>query len=133
MPRRLALVAVAAAALLGGCGGGSDRDEVSVFPVDGTRTASASTQITFRGAGRGQLGTVSVEGTRSGAHTGRWSAHPDGRGTSFAPDAPFEPGERVTVRLGRDVAGTDGRRVEFAVAGVPSGRLGPVAPARGGR
>src|SRR5215210_4971617 len=117
MPSRL-LPAVVAAALLGGCGGGGE-DAVSVFPTDGTRTASARTTITFRGADRRQLGDVSVEGARSGKHPGRWREHADRRGVSFTPAQPFRAGERVTVRLGQDVAGADARRVRFTIAGAP--------------
>ena len=126
------LLTLVTAALLGGCGG-SAQEAISVFPADGTRTASPSTQLSFRGADREALGDVTVEGSRSGRHRGRWRAHPDGRGASFAPAEPFRPGERVTVRLEREVAGAGRRRSEFTVAGVPAGKRGPVAPAPRGK
>jgi hypothetical protein len=106
---------------------------VSVFPLEGTRTASATTAITFRGATRHELGGVRVVGESSGRHAGRWRAHRDGRGASFTPAQPFRPGERVTVSLDREVAGTNARRMRFTVADAPSGRPGPVAPAPRGR
>lgn len=61
-------------------------------------------------------------------HRGRWSEHPDHRGTSFVPEQPFLPGERGTVRLGRSVNGADGEEVRFSVAGVA--RAGPGPPAQ---
>src|SRR5215217_3790462 len=127
MPRAALLATAAAASLLGGCSGDAP---VGVFPADGTRTASASTGIAFRGASRDELGDVTVEGSRSGRHRGRWRAHPDGRGVSFGPAEPFSPGEQVTVRLARDVAGADGRRARFTIASAAPGKIGPVAPAQ---
>src|SRR5215216_892240 len=70
---------------------------VGAFPVPGTTTASPQTQITLRGATAQQLGTIEVVGSRSGAHTGRLSEHPDGQGASFVLDRPLRGGERVTV------------------------------------
>src|SRR5215217_9085288 len=131
MPRRAAPFLLAAALLPAGCGGGAA--SVSVFPLDGTRTASATTEIAFRGASRHDLGGVRVEGERSGRHPGHRRAHPDGHGASFTPAQPFRPGERVTVSLDREVAGTNARRMRFTVAGPPSGRSGRVAPAPRGR
>src|SRR5947209_20135860 len=71
--------------------------QVDAFPVPGARVASPATQITFRGVPASQLGTVTVQGSVSGAHTGTVEADSDGRGASFVPSSPFTPGETVTV------------------------------------
>ena len=113
-----------------GCGSGQER--VSVFPAPGTRTASPQTQISVRGARLEGLEKPRVEGSLSGLHRGRWSDHPDHRGTSFIPAKPFRPGERVTVRLGRSVNGAAGEELRFGIAGVARAGPGPPAqPAKG--
>src|SRR5215217_3749151 len=66
---------------------------IGAFPAPGTSTASPRTQITLRGAAASQLGNLEVTGSRSGAHTGRLRAHPDGRGASFVLDRPLRGGE----------------------------------------
>ncbi|HWK26683.1 MAG TPA: arylsulfotransferase family protein [Solirubrobacter sp.] len=72
----------------------------AVFPVPGTLTASAKTQLSFRGGPPASIGTVTVTGSSSGAHTGTLKPHSDGLGASFVPDKPFTAGEKVTVRSG---------------------------------
>src|SRR5215203_455769 len=69
----------------------------SVFPVPGTLTASAKTQITFRGGDAASLGTVTVKGSESGAHAGTLKPHSDGQGASFVPSKPFTENETVTT------------------------------------
>src|SRR5215212_4846489 len=108
-----------------GCG--TSGRAVSVFPVNGALTASPRTQISVRGAQAGELSDFAVGGSRSGEHAGHWRGHADRRGASFVPDAPFERGEAVTVRVGRRVAGVRGEEIRFRIAGAPGGRPGPVA------
>jgi hypothetical protein len=94
---------VLAAALLAGCSGGKTEPPlthpVSVFPADGTKTASPRTQITIRGAAPPELDDVEVAGSTSGPHEGKLRAHSDGRGASFVPAKPLADHERVTVRV----------------------------------
>jgi hypothetical protein len=70
---------------------------VSVFPSPGTPTASPKTTISFRGVTAPHLGTVTVTGSQSGAHTGRVVAHSDGQGASADPATAFIEGESVTM------------------------------------
>jgi hypothetical protein len=84
---------------------------VDVSPAPGTGTANPHTQISFLGAPAGEIHVGSVLGTRSGGHAGRLRGYSQGDGASFQPDAPFEAGERVTVRA-RIGAGA-GRPVSF--------------------
>jgi Arylsulfotransferase (ASST) len=98
---------------------------VYVFPVPGGRVASPSTQITFRGVPPSQLGTIVVEGSRSGPHTGTVAPHSDGAGGSFLPAKPFTAGETVTVRTSLNVAGARGGVVRFTVAR-PAGGIPPL-------
>lgn len=109
---------------------------VSVFPTPGTRYNEPQTQITFRGIPAGDIGQVTVVGSRSGAHQGTIEADSDGNGGSFVPSEPFTPGETVTVTTGLTVLGSKSRTFEFAIANpagqVPYGPL-PIVPAtRGG-
>jgi hypothetical protein len=129
-PNRLivALVAfvalVAAAVVLGGCGGsgsgsGSSAQSgvspaclpstldhsaklagvpVDVSPAPETDTANPATQISFLGVQATRIKVVSVVGERSGAHAGRLEAYSQGDGASFVPDKPFDAGERVLVQ-----------------------------------
>src|SRR5439155_6503195 len=94
---------VLAAVLLAGCSGGKTehplKHPVSVFPADGTKTASPRTQITIRGAAPRELDDVEVAGSRSGPHDGKLRADSDGRGASFVPAKPLADHERVTVRV----------------------------------
>jgi hypothetical protein len=107
---------------------------VSVYPIPGDRVATPSTQITIRGVPTSAFGSITVTGSRSGAHTGTVRADSDGNGGSFIPTRPFVPGETVTVRTGLHVTGATNGTWQFTVA-VP-GRLAlrklrPEAGARG--
>src|SRR5947208_7721963 len=94
---------VLAAVLLAGCSGGKPEPPltrpVSVFPADGTKTASPRTQSTIRGAAPRELDDVEVAGSTSGSHDGKLRADSDGRGASFVPATPLADHERVTVRV----------------------------------
>ena len=81
--------------------------DVDVSPAPDTGTANPRTQISFLGAAPAEIRGVSVVGERSGPHTGRLRAYSQGDGASFAPDAPFEVGETVTVRAVIAVAGAE--------------------------
>jgi Arylsulfotransferase (ASST) len=85
---------------------------VEVSPAPETDTANPGTQISFMGAPATEIHGVSVEGARSGAHSGSLHAYSQGDGASFVPDTPFDTGERVAVRavIG---AGSAGRPVAF--------------------
>jgi hypothetical protein len=101
-PVRIGLIAAAllTAALLAGAPPAAAQaglPQVSVFPIPGDMVASPGTQIAFRGIPASQLGTITVTGSRSGAHTGTVQADSDGNGGSFVPTQPFLPGESVTV------------------------------------
>ncbi len=89
---------------------------VSAFPAPGTPTASPTTTITFRGAAAAGLQTIQVTGAKTGDHTGRFQAHPDGMGTTFVPDQPFTPGEQVTVSTTLAVRGTTDGKYTFTTA-----------------
>ena len=70
---------------------------VDVSPEPGTGTANPHTQISFLGVPPAAIRAVSVVGQRSGAHSGQLRAYSQGDGASFAPSAPFDAGETVTV------------------------------------
>lgn len=93
-----------------------DRAGVSVYPAHETVTASPDTEITFRGVSQNLLGTVSVEGSESGLHSGLFTPHSDDSGVSFVPDASFAEGESVTVRAGIQLRGAADGSVTFNVA-----------------
>jgi hypothetical protein len=85
---------------------------LDVSPAPGTDTANPHTQISFLGVPPAQIADVTVTGARSGRHPGRLRAYSQGDGASFAPDAPFTAGERVSVRAVIGASGA-GRRVAF--------------------
>jgi hypothetical protein len=70
---------------------------VTVSPLPGSRDASPRTQISFLGVPKGELSLISVVGSRSGAHAGRFAGYSQGDGASFVPSKPFVEGETVTV------------------------------------
>ena len=115
-----ALASLAAAA--------SAASSVSVFPSPGTRYAEPGTQITFRGISAGRIGSISVVGSRSGAHSGHVAADSDGNGGSFLPNHPFDAGETVTVATGLNVV--DGNRGVVAVHRGHAGRRDQGDPGR---
>jgi hypothetical protein len=89
---------------------------VNAFPMPGADTALRGTEISLRGVTPSQVGAVSVTGSRSGAHAGTLRAHPDGKGTSFVPAAPFQAGERVTVRTTLPLRGATAGDYSFTIA-----------------
>jgi Arylsulfotransferase (ASST) len=89
---------------------------VTVFPTPSDHLATPQTQITIRGLPTSAFGTITVTGSKTGAHTGRVEADSDGDGGSFIPDKPFRPGETVTVTTGLDVAGASGGTWQFSIA-----------------
>jgi hypothetical protein len=99
---------------------------VSAYPSPGTKLASASTQISFRGVVPASAGSIAVSGSRSGAHTGRLAAHSDGKGVSFLPDHPFTAGETVTVHTALGISG--GKDGTFSIGIATQGP--PLKPAR---
>src|SRR5205823_2501526 len=90
-------VSLAAALALSGAAAATAAAAVSVYPFPNSRYEMPQTQIAFRGIPAGQIGSVTVVGSRSGTHTGRLAADSDGQGGSFLPDKPFTLRERVTV------------------------------------
>lgn len=95
---------------------------VNVFPIPGGKVAAPSTQITFRGVPAGELGIISVTGSKSGTHTGRIVGDSDGDGASFIPATSFKAGETVTVRTGLNIVGGIGGAYNFTIAN-PAGRI----------
>ncbi len=97
---------------------------VNTFPIPGSRVASPQTQITFRGLSYQQLtsATISVTGSTSGAHSGKFAADSDGRGGSFLPATPFKAGETVTVKTSLGVVGAKSGAFQFTVA-QPAGAI----------
>ena len=87
-----------------------------VFPVPGSHFASPSTQIAFRGLPAARLGTITVTGSVSGAHTGTVQGDSDGDGGSFIPSAPFTAGETVTVSTSLNLEGSHNGTYQFQVA-----------------
>ena len=104
---------------------------VYVFPVPGSHFASPATQITFRGLPAAQLGTITVTGSASGAHSGTVQGDSDGDGASFVPSAPFTAGETVTVTTSLNLDGSHNGTYQFQVA-TPAGPVAfahrPAAP-----
>ncbi len=98
---------------------------VSVYPSPNTSTALPQTQITFRGIPAGQIGSVQVVGSSSGAHSGTIQADSDGQGGSFVPSQPFAPGETVTVSTGLNVVGGTNGSYHFTVI-TPFGTINPM-------
>ncbi|HET9104933.1 MAG TPA: arylsulfotransferase family protein [Solirubrobacteraceae bacterium] len=86
-----------------------------VFPVPNGHFASPRTQITFRGVPASALGTVTVTGSRSGAHAGRIVADSDGNGASFIPNTLFRANETVTVTAGVAISGGSGNSFSFTI------------------
>src|SRR4051794_32508527 len=96
----LALGAIAALGCLNSLGLAHAQAEpitYAVYPAPGTLTASAKTQLTFRGGDAASLGKITVKGSRSGTHAGKLAPHSDGQGASFLPDKPFTENETVSV------------------------------------
>ena len=98
----------------------------SVFPVPGTLTASAKTQITFRGGDAASIGTVTVSGSKTGNHIGTLKPHSDGQGASFVPAKGFAEGERVTVSTDRAIVNATGGDYSFEIGDETRRALRPV-------
>jgi hypothetical protein len=98
---------------------------VSVYPLPNTSSALPQTQITFRGIPAGQIGSVQVVGSSSGAHTGSIQADSDGQGGSFIPSQPFAAGETVTVTTGLNIVGGTNGSFHFTVI-TPYGTINPM-------
>ncbi len=88
---------------------------VAVFPIAGDRVAEPTTQLTFRGVPAAQLGTITVTGSKSGAHRGTIQADSDGAGGSFVPAKGFTAGETVTVKTGLNIVGGTSGTYRFTV------------------
>jgi Arylsulfotransferase (ASST) len=86
---------------------------VDVSPAPDTNTANPHTQISFLGVPAAEVHSVSVVGQHSGPHSGHLRGYSQGDGASFAPDTPFDAGERVDVRAAIGAAAGGGRRVAF--------------------
>lgn len=129
------LAALGASALVSSDRSRAATPAVSVFPVPGATVASPRTQVTFRGIAPASIGSVTVTGSQSGAHSGRLVGDSDGQGASFIPDARFRSGETVTVTTGLNVAGASGGSFDFTVAtpaaGVPGADPTPAPRTRG--
>jgi hypothetical protein len=119
-----AAVALASGALACGAAAQTTSAQVGAFPMPGVQSASPETQISFRGAPAAQLGSISVTGSRSGAHPGTLRAHSDGKGASYVLSSPLRGGETVTVRTDLDVAGARDGDWTFRTATRPSRGLG---------
>lgn len=101
---------------------------VSVFPSPGTHFASPKTQVSFRGVTLARLGTVTLTGSRTGAHAFTLRAHSDGKGVSALPAEPFAKRETVTVRTALNVRGA--RKGDFRLGIADRGRSIPRAKLR---
>jgi len=84
---------------------------VDVSPGPETGTANPNTQISFLGVPATEIREVSVVGGRSGRHSGRLRGYSQGDGASFAPDTPFDAGERVAVSA--VIGARNPRRIAF--------------------
>jgi Arylsulfotransferase (ASST) len=109
------LACAAAVALAPGAGTAAPR-RVFTYPIPGDQVASPETQIAIRGVPAGQIGSITVTGSTSGAHDGHVQADSDGRGGSFLPSTPFTPGETVTVQTNLNIAGGSQGTFSFKVA-----------------
>ncbi len=76
---------------------------VSVFPAPGTRVASNSTTISFRGIKPKHLGKLVVIGSKTGRHHGKLRRQTDGHGVSFIPNRKFAVNEVVRVGTHRRI------------------------------
>jgi len=126
---------LAAVPLITGCGSSSPSTVqsassatcASIYPSPNTHTASATSQVSLRNVSPGSISTstVTVSGSTTGAHNGKWVPDSDGLGASFYPSSPFAAGETVTVSVGAAVCGANGDTSTFATAVKP----GPLAAA----
>ncbi len=115
----------AQAAAAQGAGSVAEEGGVVAIPAAESMSASPDTAITLRSLPAGLVPHLTVAGSVSGSHTGSLEPHRDARGVTFQPDAPFAPGETVTVQGPPEVIGSDGGTYSFRVAtpGVHPGLL----------
>lgn len=113
---------------LTGSGPAHGAGSVSIYPLAGSVTASPQTQISFRGLPPTGPGQVTVTGSTTGQHPGRWLTHSDGKGASFVPASPFAAGETVMVRTGLDLVGGSNGTATFTVAQPVDVPANPIAP-----
>ncbi len=94
---------------------------LTLSPLNGTPDASPETQISFLGAPTSAIKDVSVNGSRSGSHSGQLRSYASETGASFLPSRGFTQGERVTAsaRVGHSRVSTS-----FTVAQLVSYPLG---------
>jgi Arylsulfotransferase (ASST) len=121
--RRLAVVLVVL--VVGAWGAAAAAAAVTVFPIPGARYEMPATQIVFRGVAAGQIGAITVVGSKSGTHTGTIEADSDGNGASFIPSTSFDPGETVTVATSLAITGASAGKFTFQIAHPAR----PIAPA----
>jgi hypothetical protein len=131
IPRRISfpvgvLVALAGtvALALAPSTGSAQPPAVYTYPTPGGQVASPQTQIAFRGVGPAHVGTITVTGSASGAHSGTFEADSDGRGGSFLPARAFTPGETVSVQTSLNITGGTNGAFSFHVAS-PAPNIGP--------
>lgn len=96
---------------------------VDVYPFPGSGYEMPEAQIAFRGIPASQIGTVTVVGSKSGAHSGTIEADSDGDGGSWIPAEPFSGGETVTVTTSLELTGAPNGTFTFRIAY-------PAAPAK---
>jgi hypothetical protein len=125
LSRAFAVTFVAAFVSLIAAPGALAQPAVSVYPLPNTSSALPGTQITFRGIPAGQIGSVQVVGSSTGAHSGSIQADSDGQGGSFVPSQPFAAGETVTVNTGLNVVGGSNGDFHFTVI-TPFGTINPM-------
>jgi hypothetical protein len=122
-------IAVIAALVAGAIGAGSAQaaPAVAVSPLDGTPDASPSTQISFLGVAAKEISSVSVIGSRTGAHSGHLHTYATAPGASFVADHSFSQGESVTASALVGPSGHGSRvRTTFTIA-----RLAPYSVSLG--
>jgi Arylsulfotransferase (ASST) len=66
-----------------------------VNPFPGTPDASPTSEVIFSSLRPSDIRSVTIRGTRTGAHSGHLASLPAQSGTAFVPDVPFAGGERV--------------------------------------
>jgi hypothetical protein len=109
----------------------------SAYPSPDTHTASPTTQISFRNIASGTAETdpLTVSGSATGSHQGRWVADSDNAGASFYPGQPFRAAETVTVSARFPICGARGDSYHFSIARppgpltkAPASKAAPVGP-----
>ncbi|MEA2179693.1 MAG: hypothetical protein QOG77_2990 [Solirubrobacteraceae bacterium] len=125
---RLALggmgVVAAMAAMACSAGAQTTTAQVGAFPMPGVASASPETQISLRGAPAAQLGSVTVTGSKTGAHAGTLQPHSDGNGASFVLDKPLDGGETVNVKTDLNIPKAKDGDWSFKTATRPKKGLG---------